>query len=419
MIDIILLILLLIGPIILILGIKKPIIAASYAISMIPIQLPCPFFSMFKLNEYAIIIWFMCALILIIKKSRFNMLYPTKLFLIVLMIMFLVNILQIMIYGNINTFVEFVRFFIAIMLPISIISIFADDFICYLNILLKKWYLAATFCSIYSIINILLQGASISSYFMAFQANTHNFYNLKFLASPFFSDPNNYAGYLSISIGISFYVYKYSKNHKILFGVLLQILSLYFSLSRGAYIACTVSLCLVMIIRKKSRIRGCLLLAICAIAGIIYLSPYLQGDTSAMSRLNIWETAFDIFKSNPIIGVGLGNFTALFKDFVSNDLLIYNPYTHNLFLKILTELGAIGEIVFLIFCYINIQKNINRIRNCDLLSQAFLFGILCFLFQGFTVEYFSSNYFWCVFIFSFSYNFCINHYDILNEERCS
>ncbi len=73
-------------------------------------------------------------------------------------------------------------------------------------------------------------------------------------------------------------------------------------------------------------------------------------DESTEGRLASWQVAFEIFKDNPWLGVGAGNFNLLYQDLALEMGLIFRGEgrsTHSLYLEILTEQGLVGLTFFL------------------------------------------------------------------------
>jgi O-antigen ligase len=63
-----------------------------------------------------------------------------------------------------------------------------------------------------------------------------------------------------------------------------------------------------------------------------------QLDESSQRRINIWEQALALFQTNPITGIGFGVFRYLGLDLGD---------THNIYVKLLTEQGIVGLLIFL------------------------------------------------------------------------
>ena len=72
------------------------------------------------------------------------------------------------------------------------------------------------------------------------------------------------------------------------------------------------------------------------------------GNGAANLRIQIWRDSWEIFKSSPIVGYGLGCFYAVFHfdafDIVNDSAI---RYPHNEYFSILTELGLIGMLFFI------------------------------------------------------------------------
>lgn len=77
-------------------------------------------------------------------------------------------------------------------------------------------------------------------------------------------------------------------------------------------------------------------------------------DESVELRIGAQRTAIEMFLSHPFLGVGAGNFPALYQDYsrwlgVRSQAAEYTP--HNLYLEILAETGIVGLITFLITAF--------------------------------------------------------------------
>lgn len=68
---------------------------------------------------------------------------------------------------------------------------------------------------------------------------------------------------------------------------------------------------------------------------------YLESE-SIWRRIELVRAAWEMFKTSPIFGIGLGNFIPkLPKFFIPQGLYFWQP-VHNLFLLILAEIGIVG-----------------------------------------------------------------------------
>lgn len=98
-------------------------------------------------------------------------------------------------------------------------------------------------------------------------------------------------------------------------------------------------------------------------------------------RLNVWDASLDIWKDNPVIGVGAGNWKLnapyYFNDFGFDKQQLNWFRPHNDFLWVLTEKGILGFIFFLaifLFSIINLFKIIHRSEKYDFKILALLLG---------------------------------------------
>ena len=73
-------------------------------------------------------------------------------------------------------------------------------------------------------------------------------------------------------------------------------------------------------------------------------------DGAALSRVPLMKLAFQIIVANPLLGVGVNNFTIIMKDYITSDLRgMWLSTVHNKFLLIWAEIGIGGLLAFLWF----------------------------------------------------------------------
>src|SRR5262249_46848070 len=122
--------------------------------------------------------------------------------------------------------------------------------------------------------------------------------------------------------------------------------------SRGGFASFLVELLMAAVyLTRRSSSRKWLLLAGLVVVGLGILmffgfirSPWVQEDESAAMRLLFWGFASTLFLSSPVVGVGYGNFRALY-DIPGVASGIFD--VHNLYLQLLAETGLIGFAAFL------------------------------------------------------------------------
>ncbi len=94
----------------------------------------------------------------------------------------------------------------------------------------------------------------------------------------------------------------------------------------------------------------------------IFLLPYsLIGSflTTIIGRVSMWAIAVKIFFMHPVFGAGLRTFPLNYQKYCPAGYPFYRecpPYAHNMYLQLLSEIGLIGLICFLIFLYVLISK---------------------------------------------------------------
>jgi O-antigen ligase len=169
-------------------------------------------------------------------------------------------------------------------------------------------------------------------------------------------------------------VYKEKKLRMLSLATLLFSLHpIFFSYSRGAYLAVLVSLIFIGLIKKRSLIVLVLLVIIFyqavlpkSVVDRINGTQTQTGelDGSAGGRLLLWEQAIEIFEQNPVFGVGYGGFgLSIPKD----KRIVVGGYgltdTHNLFVKILCEQGVIGFLLLVAVLFSSFMSGLKLYLN--------------------------------------------------------
>lgn len=386
-------------------GIKNPAAMASSAITLIPFQMDCPFIGALKVNELAIIMWVLIFVLCAINQREVYVSKISKSYLSYLFLLLIFSLLNYLSVNNVETLVEYFRLFITILFPLTMTMLFGYQLKDNLNEMFIAWNTGATLVSLVSLIYIPLAGYSLSEFFRQyFITKTRYFYELKFASSPCIADPNSYAGYLAISLIITFYLFQTYKKKRYILTIALELLGLITSLSRGVILALIVVALIYCVVNKVTRWLCIFLIPAGTAVFVLYFIPYVRGDGSATSRFGLWATAINMFRQNPIFGVGLQNYTYFFNDYRSSSVTIDTPFTHNLYLKVLVETGAIGEIIFLYMCISSIVRGF-KLKNIDNSCLVFALSILTFMIQGLSVEFFTSYFFWFVLVVGGVYTF--------------
>lgn len=192
-----------------------------------------------------------------------------------------------------------------------------------------------------------------------------------------FGQPNPYAGYLNIPLSIALALVFLGSNWRtrILAGLATILIggASYLTQSRGAQIALTVAVALILIVgiprlRRPISLLGITLLCLLEafFAGIIptyILAPVFQKlglvqisfltpnavDYSTAERLAHWIAGIRMFLAHPLTGVGIGNYPDAYSQYYISIFLNSLGHAHNYYINIAAETGAIGLTAFLLF----------------------------------------------------------------------
>jgi O-antigen ligase len=160
--------------------------------------------------------------------------------------------------------------------------------------------------------------------------------------------------YCSLLLGVL--LFDKNKWRRLLFlaAVVFGLHPLFFSYSRGAYAATIGVLVFFGLVKKRSLLILALVLFISwqtllppSVVDRIKMTRGESGELehSAAVRLDLWNHAMDLFRKNPVLGVGWGGF----KFTLPEGSRITD--THSLYLKTLSEEGIIG-LILLLFIFI-------------------------------------------------------------------
>jgi O-antigen ligase len=190
-----------------------------------------------------------------------------------------------------------------------------------------------------------------------------------------FGDPNNFAGFLNTVFPFflcsTIYFAKLKNNRKFLW-FLLATLTVFFvfvmTLSRSGWLGLFSGLVVIGWYKRAQIFRAAnwkyflVALIVCVIFfAQIYqylyfvVSARLEEMESRQIHLYLVQSAFQMFLSHPLTGVGLGNFGEAYGKYFKPGYEYYNA--HSAFLTILSETGIIGFIIYISF-YIFVLRQI-------------------------------------------------------------
>ena len=291
--------------------------------------------------------------------------------------------------------------------------------------ILKGYLISSAVISIFGIIQ----------YFTKIGLDKKFIYDPKYYSVPIritstLDNPNSLGAFLVLAIfpSIMLVFYAKSRREKWIYSIfsILIFANIMLSFSRNAWLAFGLGIAILFFIVnwKMVIITGAVLSSSIFIPSI----RNRLGDFSAISdneRILMWKTAIKMIKDHPIVGVGNGNFVSLYDEYVTKyPELAYNHNkrfpSHNSYLKVQSELGILGIVVFVLIILsvlIKIKKVIALME--DKFHKAFYKGffisILAFLLMNIADNLFFipkiTMSFWILVAISQSINYndiCIN-----------
>jgi len=178
-----------------------------------------------------------------------------------------------------------------------------------------------------------------------------------------FSHPNPFASFVFIALAILLFLFFFSKEKSfkpIIFLIFWALFLLVGTYSRGAWLAFLIFLLVIAFFKSFKSILAIVFISIILFFSFQSIQDRVQdiynppADSSVRWRFAQWERMYEIFKKRPLIGQGIGTET------IVHDLeygpYSGNPYTHNDFLRVATETGVFGFIIYflLIFSTLNL-----------------------------------------------------------------
>ncbi len=222
------------------------------------------------------------------------------------------------------------------------------------------------------------------------------------------------AAYASMLFGMFFN--DNNKYRKILYlsAFLFSLHPLFFSYSRGAYLAVSMVLLFISLVKKRTLFVVLICVGIFwktllpeSVVDRITMTQTEEGtlENSSAGRLELWNRALFLFKQNPVIGSGYNSFTISMAS-SHNKIISANielTDSHNFYVKILCEQGIIGFGILLMvfskafFSGFRLYKNAKTPFNSGL-----GFGFMCCMIALIVVNIFgdrfsyivSNAYFW-------------------------
>jgi O-antigen ligase len=318
-----------------------------------------------KILEWGIYLIALCLPLYLVRFKIFNI--PTTVLEIMIYILFIVWLIKVFKFGKFKRLLTtHCSLFIAVLLiliGLSLATVFSSDLRTSAGIW-KAWFIDALLFFIILITTIKTSKqiknvlyAFVSSGFIVSVISLIYLIQGKLDATgrlqAIYNSPNYLAMYIAPALIVGFGLWILVKNRlgKILLFIVLC--SLFITLcctqSFGAYMGIITALCFGLILylyklEKKKLIYGVIFLGLIVILILSY-SKFTseQGKLSLNARLTIWQKAWQIFKANPILGIGPGTFEDYFPPYPEWGV----PQPHNFYLAFLLQTGIIGFIGFI------------------------------------------------------------------------
>lgn len=186
---------------------------------------------------------------------------------------------------------------------------------------------------------------------------------------------DRFAGELVVALWLAWFCFRRNRSYE---AVAARVMSLFsavaflLAVSRGATLALGgATLGWAVVAPASKRLRR--LLAVAALTGLaILLAPSplqsrfaaLQDPSSdAYSRAAIWRGGVSMFRSHPILGVGVGNYPELLPQYLpSNPGILPNQDAHSIYVGALAETGLIGFVPLAVALALVMGRSYRRVR---------------------------------------------------------
>lgn len=177
--------------------------------------------------------------------------------------------------------------------------------------------------------------------------------------------PNVFGGFLVIALMLSLGLWfgERSVRRRVVVGGMIgaMLVALLYTLSRGAWIGLMAGLAVIGLWKTRRasvrvRVLSFALMGLALILGMILWPSLWQRILSGeniQNRVAIWKGAYKMFRARPVWGWGIGTFALYFPrfrpwDYWLHGVEIHVRHAHNEYLEILSEIGGIGLVVFLV-----------------------------------------------------------------------
>jgi putative inorganic carbon (HCO3(-)) transporter len=226
-----------------------------------------------------------------------------------------------------------------------------------------------------------------------------------------FEQPNPYGGYLGLHLplAVALVCFGLPAGRRRLPSLVIALIgaALVITLSRGAWTAQAVALLVVVLAGSRTARHVGLTFGVLAAVLAVAAWPLLPAEltsravsvvTSAvdlggvqdatitpdnwavMERLSQWFAGWQMFRANPLLGVGIGNYNAAYDDYRLDQWPVALGHAHNHYLTVAAEAGLLGFLGYVAFLTVACRSAVGAVRAYgrmgDRQAQAIALGIL-------------------------------------------
>lgn len=187
---------------------------------------------------------------------------------------------------------------------------------------------------------------------------------------------------LPVVTALAFRAKRFSRYQLFLFILVAEgLLCLYFTRSRGAWLAFFLAAFSALALFRQWRFAGVLVL--CALAAVAVLPKnvliHLDADLkeqSVVERLELWQRAMHVVEAKPLTGTGINTYTKAHEKYDrSGSWRVRDYYAHNGYLQMAAEIGIPGAGAFAFFCLALLGSVFKRLKTLNLPDRLLCGGL--------------------------------------------
>jgi O-antigen ligase len=147
-------------------------------------------------------------------------------------------------------------------------------------------------------------------------------------------------------------------------GTMLHVTSLILTLTRGAWLALVAGVGAVAVFLKRKRTIFSGVAVVAVLAGVVLLTPSLRHRVATRvnyvsdiaifnvtTRFVLWDIAWELFRENPVMGVGMGDYTLEADEMLRDRRVTTTVDSHNIYLHLLATRGLVGFLPFVFWWF--------------------------------------------------------------------